>query len=224
MAEVKIRDKGKVLPGDILAEGTDYIAGRGCFKEDDVIKSNVLGVVRKKENLFRVVPMAGIYIPQEGDKIIGKVSGVQASSWWVDLNSPYDGYLSLSEGSDEFIDLDETELADVHDIGDIIYTEVVQVTRGMDVKLSMDSRMCKKLSGGTVERMTPAKVPRLIGKGGSMVEMIKEKTDTHIIIGQNGIVWISGGDMETAAEAVRMVDERSHEEGLTEKIKEFLEG
>lgn len=222
MSELKIKDKGNVLPGDVLAEG-DYLAGRNCYKEDDKVKSKVLGVARVKDNLVRVVPMSGGYIPQEGDNIIGRISGIGATNWWVELNSPYDGYLSLSEGSDEFIDLDETGLSDLYDIGDLIYTEVKNVTKEKDVQLSMQERMCKKLSGGTLVRVSPSKVPRLIGKGGSMVEMIKDATDTKIIIGQNGIVWISGEDKDLAKKAIKTVERRSHEKGLTEKIEKMLE-
>lgn len=216
-----VEDKAHVLPGDTLAEG-DYLPGRSCFKENDKVKSKVLGVARFKDNLVRVVPLSGGYIPQEGDRIIGMISGVGATNWWVDLNSPYDGYLSLSEGSDEFIDLNETELSDLYDIGELVYTEVIKVTKQKSVKLSMEGRICKKLTGGTIVRVSPSKVPRLIGRGGSMVEMIKGETGSKIIIGQNGIVWISGGNQKLAEEAVRTVSKRSYEKGLTEKIKKML--
>lgn len=226
MKDLKIEEKAQVLPGDVLAEG-DYLPGRGCFKENDKVKSKVLGVVRTKNNLIRVVPMSGKYIPPEkaekkGEKVIGRISGVGARNWWVDINSPYEGYLSLSEASDEFIDLEETDLQDIFEIGDLIYTEVKSVTKQKDVQLSMEGRICKKLEGGRIVRISPSKVPRLIGKGGSMVEMIKNATDTKIIIGQNGIVWISGDKMKLAKKAVKMVDKKSHEEGLTEKIEEML--
>lgn len=221
MKELQVEDKSKVLPGDVLAEG-EYLAGRGSFKENDKVKSKVLGVVRVKDNLIRVVPMSGIYIPQEGDKVIGRISGIGATNWWVELDSPYDGYLALSEGSEDFIDLDKTELSEIYDIGDLIYTEVINVTKQKDVKLSMEDKICKKLAGGRIVRIPPSKVPRLIGKGGSMVEMIKDATNTKIIIGQNGVIWVNGKDTELAIKAIKAVDRRSHEEGLTEKIKNML--
>ena len=196
--------------------------GRGCYKENDVVKSKVQGIVRVKDNLVRVVPLGGTYVPQEGDKIIGEISNVGVSSWWVELNSPYEGFLSLSDGSNEFIDLEETELSDVYDIGDLVYAEVIRVTKGMDVKLSMDDRMCKQLTGGMIQRITPSKVPRLIGKGGSMVETIKNHTDTHIIIGQNGVVWLDGEKIDMACKAIQLVDKESHKKGLTDKVEKLL--
>ncbi|MFP4116742.1 MAG: exosome complex RNA-binding protein Rrp4 [Candidatus Aenigmatarchaeota archaeon] len=221
MGQKLVEDKSNVLPGDVIAEG-DVLSGRGTYKENEKVKSKVLGVARTKKNRMRVIPLSGGYIPQEGDNVIGRITGIGPSHWWVELDSPYDGYLSLAEGSDEFIDLDETELSDVYDIGDMIYTEVIKVTSEKDVKLSMQDRICKKLTGGRLIRISPSKVPRLIGKGGSMVEMIKDKTDSRIIIGQNGIVWVNGGDEDLAAEAVRTVDKRGHERGLTDKVEKIL--
>ncbi len=221
MDEKLVEDKAKVLPGDVIAEG-DYLSGQGTYKEDEKIKSKFLGVARTEKSRIRVIPLCGGYIPQEGDKVIGRISGIGPSHWWVELDSPYDGYLSISEGSDEFIDLDNTELSEVYDIGNMIYTEVIKVTKEKDVKLSMQDRICKKLSGGRIVRINPSKVPRLIGKGGSMVEMIKDKTGSRITIGQNGIVWVSGGDEDLAVGAVKTVDEKGHEKGLTEKVEKML--
>ncbi len=221
MGKKLVEDKSNVLPGDVLAEG-DYLSGRGTYKEDGKVKSRVLGVARTDKSKISVIPLTGGYIPKEGDKVVGKVSGIGPSHWWIELDSPYDGYLSLAEGSDEFIDLDETDLSDVYDIGEIIYTEVIKVTSEKDVKLSMQDRICKKLSGGRIVRISPSKVPRLIGKGGSMVEMIKDKTGSRIIIGQNGIVWVSGGEEDLALEAIKTVDKKGHGDGLTEKVEKIL--
>ncbi len=221
MGKKLVEDKSNVLPGDVIVEG-DYLSDRGTYKENGKVKSKVLGVARIEKSKVRVIPLSGGYIPKEGDKVIGKVSGIGPSHWWIELDSPYDGYLSLAEGSEEFIDLDETELSDVYDIGDIIYTEVIKVTSEKDVKLSMQDRICKKLTGGRIVRISPSRVPRLIGKGGSMVEMIKNKTDSRIIIGQNGIVWIGGGKEDLALEAVKTVDERGHGRGLKEKVEKIL--
>ena len=87
----------------------------------------------------------------------------------------------------------------------------------------MRSRKCRKLRGGSLIKVTPAKVPRIIGKSGSMVEMIKEKTNTQIVVGQNGLVWIKGDNEHVAAETILMIDQKSHVKGLTDQIKEFLE-
>jgi exosome complex component RRP4 len=83
----------------------------------------------------------------------------------------------------------------------------------------------RKLDQGRILRISPYKVPRIIGKQGSMVNMIKDNTNTQIIVGQNGLIWISGEpEMEVlVAELVKTIEENSHTSGLTERIKGILE-
>jgi exosome complex component RRP4 len=58
-----------------------------------------------------------------------------------------------------------------------------------------------------------------------MVSMIKRATDCSIIVGQNGIAWISGQpEMEViTVNAIQMIEEHSHISGLTDKVQEYLE-
>ncbi|MBI4896314.1 MAG: hypothetical protein HY832_02090 [Candidatus Aenigmarchaeota archaeon] len=97
------------------------------------------------------------------------------------------------------------------------------MSRTKNIQLSMKNRKCRKLHGGRIIRVTPAKVPRIIGKSGSMVEMIKEITGTQIVVGQNGIVWVKGEHADVAIEAVVEIEEKSHLSGLTDHIKATLE-
>ena len=57
-----------------------------------------------------------------------------------------------------------------------------------------------------------------------MISLIKEKTGCEITVGQNGLVWIKGTpDGEYQAEqAVRLIEAKSHIEGLTVQIEQFL--
>jgi len=88
--------------------------------------------------------------------------------------------------------------------------------------LTMKEPMARKLKGGVTIRITPSKVPRLIGKEGSMINTIKEKTGTVIRVGQNGVVWISGEKVDKAIKAIKMIEEKSHIIGLTEEISKLL--
>ena len=71
--------------------------------------------------------------------------------------------------------------------------------------------------------IAPSKVPRVIGKKGTMVKQINEKTNCNIIVGQNGQVWISGDEANLAARAVKKVEREAHTENLTDRISEWLE-
>jgi len=82
------------------------------------------------------------------------------------------------------------------------------------------------LKGGRIIEITSSKVPRVIGKQGSMITLIKEKTECKIIVGQNGRVWISGPTPEKeilAVDVINKIEHEAHLDGLTDRIKEYLE-
>ncbi|MBD3155286.1 MAG: RNA-binding protein [Candidatus Aenigmarchaeota archaeon] len=218
-------DEGKVreitIPGELIGSEKTFKGGYGTYTENGKVFSKFVGILRKKNDYVSVIPLSGVYIPQINDDVIGIVIDVQKFGWTVDINSPWEGFLSLSEGVDEYVDLKKVRMTKYFDLGDIIYTQVLS-SRGSDVQLSMESPISRKLRGGTIVKITPNKVPRLIGKKGSMVNMIKDKTGTNIRIGQNGLVWVSGDDISKAVKAIKMVEEKSHVYGLTEEVAEFL--
>jgi len=59
-----------------------------------------------------------------------------------------------------------------------------------------------------------------------MVSMIKQATGCRIIVGQNGLIWIDGEpDKENiAVDAIRKIESESHIPGLTDRMKNHLEG
>jgi exosome complex component RRP4 len=78
------------------------------------------------------------------------------------------------------------------------------------------------LLGGIIIKVTPQKIPRIIGKEGSMIKLIKQKTACDIITGQNGVVWLRGENKAKAIEAILTIEKESHTIGLTEKIEKLL--
>ncbi len=213
-------DRKLVLPGDFLGEGR---SGNNTFMEGSKVFSKSVGLVEEKGGVFFVIPLSGIYNPKRGDGVIGKVQEIIFSKFIIDINSPYEAVLSLAEATDEYIDLTKTDLTQYLNYDDLIFAEIISVSKTKNVQLSMKDRKCRKLRGGRVVKVTPAKVPRIIGKGGSMVEMIKETTNTQIVVGQNGIVWVKGDNEDIAIEAILEVEKKSHVQGLTDKIKEMIE-
>ncbi|MBI3190381.1 RNA-binding protein [archaeon] len=213
-------DRKLVIPGDLLGEGR---AGHGAYEEDGKVFSCFIGLAEEKGELHFVIPLSGIYNPKRGDGVIGKIEDVVFSKWIVDINSPYEAVLPLSEATDEFIDLTKTDLTKYFTYGDLIFTEISSVTKTKNIQLSMRDRKCRKLRGGRMITVTPAKVPRIIGKAGSMVEMVKEITKTQIVVGQNGLVWVKGDNEDLAIEAVTEIERKSHVQGLTDQIKAMLE-
>jgi exosome complex component RRP4 len=210
-----------VIPGEVLGDTKEKKSGYGTFSEDGKIISKFLGIPKDSSGYLSVVPFSGVYVPRRQDKLIGFVTSVEKVGWVVDINSPWTSFLSLSEGVDEFVDLKRTNLRRFYDVGDVIYAQVSDV-RGSDVQLTMKTPIARKLRGGITVKITPSKVPRLIGTKGSMINTIKEKTKTIIRVGQNGVVWISGEKVDKAIKAVKLIEEKSHMVGLTDEITKLL--
>ncbi len=58
-----------------------------------------------------------------------------------------------------------------------------------------------------------------------MIQTIEQATQTRILIGQNGIVVVTGRNAEgtqLAIRAIRMVEEEAHTSNLTQRIKTLL--
>jgi exosome complex component RRP4 len=68
------------------------------------------------------------------------------------------------------------------------------------------------------------KVPRLVGKKGSMISMIKDRTGCSIYVGQNGVAWVSGKNLQQVEEIINKIEKESHKEGLTDSIEKMLGG
>lgn len=211
-----------VLPGEFLDERKGRKLGSEVYCEEEMVYSKVLGIPKISEVEISVVPLAGKYIPKPGDRIIGIVKEVEISGWSIDINSPYQAFLPLSEGVEEFVDLSKIDLSKYYDINDLIFCKVLKVPKNRIIQVSMKDSASKKLSDGTLVKIVPTKVPRIIGRGGSMINLIKNKTKCEILVGQNGLIWIKNGEKTKAIQAILTIERESHLIGLTEKIERML--
>lgn len=218
----QVENREIVTPGQVLYDGEDLEPGDGTFTRDDEIVAAYVGSVEfRRDGTVKVIPKQGKYQPQEGDTIIGEIERVGPSNWNVEINCPYSAFMHVNAAVDEYVDHDD-DISQWYGMSDAIVAKVTNVTKGKDVKLSMDTRNARKLEGGRIVTVPPSTVPRIIGRKGTMVKTIKDATDTEIVIGQNGRVWINGEDIDTAAEAVKKVAEEAHTENLTERMEQWL--
>ena len=215
------KDRDFVVPGDEIVKSMDYLPGKNCFREGDSIFAKRLGVVSIENRVISVIPLSGVYIPRTGDMVIGEVEDIQSNGWIVNINSPSSVFLPLS-GVREFIDTSKTDLSNVYNVRDIIYAKVSSVNSMESIHISMQDIRSRKFRGGRIVKIGPAKVPRLIGKQGSMINLIKTNTECKISVGQNGIVWLYGEKEDLAIKAINMIEEESYINGLTDKISELL--
>ncbi|MDR0911932.1 MAG: exosome complex protein Rrp4 [Methanobrevibacter sp.] len=216
---INVNDKDFVVPGQLLAED-EFFSGRGTYKDQKKIISSLTGRISIRNKRISVVPLKTKYIPKRGDVVIGEVTDVRFSLWEVDLNSPYSGILPGSE----VFGREKKDLNRVFKVGDVLFAKVVDVDEVKKVKLGLKGRGMGKFRGGLLVNISPTKVPRLIGKKGSMINMIKDKTKCKIVVGQNGLVWVRGDkDMEIITKnIIKLIEAEAHISGLTNRIRDQL--
>lgn len=212
-------DKKLVIPGEFLSDDVN-LADEGTYVEDGKVFSSVFGVASLK-NRIRVVPLSGKYIPRPGDMIIGIVTEVSFSNWIVDTRSPYEGLLHISEFPRR---IESADMSKYLTVGDSIMALVNDVDANMKVELTLNDQRSRQIKEGRIIEVTPSKVPRLIGKSGSMIAMLKNETKCNIFIGQNGRIWLTGRDkdLDLAVKAISKIERESHTSGLTDRIIKFL--
>ena len=224
VGELLVADKSIVVPGEEVATGMDFLPTEGVYRDGDKLVASRLGLLAVDGRLVKLIPLSGKYLPKRGDVIIGKVTDVTISGWRTDINSAYTAMLSMKDATSEFI-ARGADLTRYFTFGDYLVTKIVNVTSQNLVDLTMKGPGLRKLSEGRIITVAPNKVPRIIGKQGSMVSMIKDATGCRIIVGQNGVVWLQGDpDQElVAVSALRKIENESHISGLTDRIKVFLD-
>ena len=216
---IHVNENDLVLPGDLLGED-DFYPGRGTFKEEDKIYSKLVGLVSLRNKRINVTPLKSKYLPKRGDMVLGKVTNIRFSMLDIEINSPYSGFVSSSE----LFGRDKKDLTKYFNIGDTLFLKVLDVDEIKKAKLGVKNRRFNKLRGGIIVKIAPTKVPRLIGKKGSMINAIKEKTECKIMVGQNGLVWVKGDEkmQEITKNIIKEVEKKAHTKGLTDYIKNKL--
>ena len=211
-----------VIPGDVI-EVRGLKPGEGTYMEGGRVFASQLGIRSEQDGFVDIIPLAGRYIPRADDEVVGQVVDLGPSHWLVDINSPYPAPLHATE-SPWRVEFGET--SHFMDVGDSLLAKVLAVDETKRVQITMQDRGLRRLTGGQIVEISHSKVPRVIGKGGSMISMIKSYTKTQAFVGQNGRIWIDG-DVKDAVHAVRaihMIDENAQAAGLTEAVKAYLEG
>jgi len=210
-----------VLPSQFLGEVKLNKAGRGTFIENGKIYSGRLGILSKKLGYINVVPLKGRYDPAEGDFVIGVVEEALSSGWLVDINAPSPALLHQNEVPWD-IEFGDTERYLNH--GDSIMAKVLHVDELKKIQITLKDHNLYKIKGGLIIEVEPSRVPRIIGKKGSMIALIKKYTRCRIFVGQNGKIWIDGDTqgIEKVLQTIYKIEDEAISFGLTNRIEELL--
>ena len=217
-------NKQLVIPGDLLAEG-EYFAGNNTYKEENKIYASRIGLADYANKKVNIVALRAFYFPKVGDVVIGTVKEVGFSGWTINIKSPYTAILRASDVLSRSFKHQNDELSQVLTTGDLIVAKVASYDRFHDPQLTVGEPGLGKITKGQILNMTPTKIPRVIGRQGSMISMIKNETGCQIILGLNGTVLITGKtpkNEELAMVAITKIEEESHTSGLTDRITKFL--
>ncbi len=219
---VESKKRKLVVPGEVIVSGDDYLPGEGARRDGKDVVAGRFGLAEELGRVVKVLAITGAFIPKRGNVVIGRVVDITFSGWLIDIDYAGSGFLPLDE-SPRFVS--KSDMDQFLAIGDIVVAKIWAVkSKGIDLSLQ-GGKGLGKLEGGFVFRVPPARVPRVIGREGSMVAMIKEKTGCTVTVGQNGWVWLKGPTVDAeikARKVIEFVADNVQLEGLTEKAEEML--
>ncbi len=203
-----------VLPGQLLSDDSRR-AGEGTYVTNGKVFASTVGIATIRDGKVEVIMLKGPYRPMAGDMVIGIVSDIKPIGVEVELGSYVTALLKVKNAK-ELLSLNLK-------IGDVIYARVA--SSGLKGVLLELNEQFKKITEGVLLTITPTKVPRLIGKKGSMINMIKKITGCSIMVGTNGFVIVNGPSPTSefaAASAIRLIERETHSQGLTDKVMAYV--
>jgi exosome complex component RRP4 len=221
MQEVKRR---YVVPGDKIVEG-NFRPLMNVIKVGNSIIATRIGIAESGREGVKVIPLSGVYIPRVNDIVIGKITDHSSLSWEVDVNSCFSAHLPAQDVFGRDFSPARDDMGRQLATGDLIAARIIAFDRTRDPMLTIQDKDLGKIPRGELLKISPTRVPRLIGKRGSMIQTIEQATQTRILIGQNGIVVVMGRNLDgtkLAIRAIRMVEEEAHTANLTQRVKVLL--
>lgn len=207
-----VRDREIVTPGQVLSEDP-RTAGAYTYVQGGKVYAAVAGIIQLRDSRINILPAKSPYKPHESDHVVGIIIDSKPSHFEVDLGWHLVGFLH-NPGRRSKIRLQ---------IGDVVYTQVkYSGIRGVFLE---GGQKLVKIDKGLLIRVSPVKIPRIIGKKGSMLNVLNVESGCRLYVGRNGLIAIVGDSPEkefAVASAIRMIEEESHLPGLTERVTHHL--
>ena len=217
--------KQYVIPGDVITTSPLRLRENVTLDGKRIIATSI-GLTNIYDDSVRVIPLSAVYLPKIDDIVIGKIKSIFGNSWFADINSCYEGMLL---GQDVFGRGSSPTMSDMKsrlDIGDLICAKIANFDRSREPLISIADQNLGKIDSGELVKISPPKIPRLIGKHGSMIQTIESSTDTSITIGQNGLIVLkseSGSNLDKIIKIFKMLDSTTDDSNMDEKIQKILD-
>ena len=195
--------------------------GTGTYRVGGKVYASVIGLLQTRPPFLQVIPLSGRYIPKAGDRVVGTVTDVQTTFWLLDIGAPRWAPLHMT-GTPWPVEVGECDK--FLRVQDAVVVQVESLDPTGRIGVTMQGEGLGKLDGGTIVRVSPARIPRIVGRGGSMIETIVRHTGAQIAVGQNGRIWVDGDPeaIRRVGEVLRMIDEHGQRSGLTDRVESYL--
>ena len=221
-----------VVPGTTVDKNVRYNrVGEYFVRDYRGLVATLLGVVQQSRGGIDLIPYKDVYRPNRGDYVIGVVVGYAPNGWILDIGSYTKAFLPASEMiSNRRFDPRRDELSKYLAVGDVVGVKISDVRRlgyfGATLRQSPEDKDKRlgKIRSYYIIKVTTTKLPRIIGKKGSMIRLIKQKIKGDIIISQNGVILFKGPYEEylLLKKIINLIAAKTFASGLTDTVAGIL--
>ena len=214
-------ERNLVLVGDVVGDKRSTV-GPGTKRVGDQVVAVQSGLLQSYGEKIAIIPLNGCYEPRAGDLIVGIVNEANPGNWILDIRAPWLAPLHVSEAPWR-VDFGET--MQYLRPGDAVLCKILFVDEQKKVQVTLKDRNLTRLEGGEILEVPPVKVARIIGKNGSMLNLLKGYVECWLFVGQNGRIWMNGDAEEIllCRKVITTIANEAHLPGLTDRIKALLE-
>ncbi len=198
MSERKI-----VVPGEKIADSAIRIPG--AYMEGGATYAALVGLL---DESGKYIPLESRYKPMLDDIVVGMITDARHAGYSVDLLLPKEGFIPART------------LRITLQLGDFVVAKIRKIERSGMAELGEVRRLPK----GKIIEFPSAKIPRLIGKKSSMLDILRTNAGGDIVVGNNGYVWMSEKcDIPLLMKAIDLIRSKAHKPGLTDAVTKFFE-
>ncbi len=223
--KIYVENRQLVIPGEVLAEGDVEVVSPFIYRFRNKLYSSIIGLVDVQDNKLNIIPLEGYYFPKVGDLVIGLVIDVGITNWIVDIRAPYKAIMNASDVLNRQFNPIQDDLRRYFDIGDYVLAKIAIFDRVHNPVLTLKDKGLGKIVSGKIVEIAPSRVPRVIGKRRSMLNMLIEETGCDIVVAQNGRIWINCKDKQLEdilILALKKIELEAHTTGLTDRVRSFI--
>jgi len=192
-----------VTPGELITDQRKKL-GDNIYIKENKIYSSVLGILNESDDYVSVVALNGPYLPRVGDGVIGIVKNVTQVGYVIDIKTNQDCFFPKSLLTKELTK------------GQMLFARVKSTNDSVDLE------NINILPKGNLISVSSVKIPRIIGKNESMLNVLKNNTESNILVGKNGWIWYVSKNPVLLENAINLITTNSQKSNLTNTVEEYL--